>query len=222
MPTSVRSLFRQVFAVQRIPWVFLGVTVAAMIIQLHGAWREALIFDRAALLQGEWWRLWTGHLIHFGWPHFVADAGLFLILGRLLEWQHPWLSRFMLIAMPAVISISVFWLDPTMVRYGGLSAVNVGLLLFLACQGWQKSWVDWFWPGVLVIYAGEIVLEATKGHGHGGGMIQFDDPSIHVATIAHIVGSAFGVSAWLGLVLCGRWRKSAGQPAPSAPSGESR
>ena len=83
-----------------------------------------------------------------------------------------------------------------MIRYGGLSAVNLGFLVFLACQGWQKNWFDWFWPAVLAIYVGEVVLEATVGHGHGGGMIQFDDPSIHVATDAHIASAVFGVALW--------------------------
>ena len=215
----MRSTLRQIFAIERIPWIFLGVALGALIIQLHGGWREILIFDRGAVARGEWWRIWTGHLVHFGWPHFVADAGLFLILGRLLEWEHPRLTWIALLLMPVVISASVYWFDPAMTRYGGLSAVNIGLLLFLACQGWQRSWVDWFWPAVLVIYIGELVLEATQGHGHGGGMIQFDDPSIHVATIAHIAGSAFGVGAWFVIFLRRRGRPPAGEapPGPAAP-----
>jgi rhomboid family GlyGly-CTERM serine protease len=210
----MRSLFRQIFAIEKLPWVFLCIALAATITQLNGAWRDLLVYDRNAITHGEWWRLWTGHLIHFGWPHFIADVGLFLILGRLLEWQHPWLSRFALVTMPVVISVTVYWFDPMMTRYGGLSAVNLGLLLFLACKGWQKSWIDWFWPAVLAIYIGEIVLEATKGHGHGGGMIQFDDPSVRVATVAHIAGAIFGVLAWLGTYLRGNRAKFTVRPAP--------
>lgn len=178
------------------PWTFLAVALAATVIQLNVGWRGDLIYDRNALAAGEWWRIWTGQLVHFGWPHFVADTGLFLILGRLLEWQYPRLTRFALIAMPVAISATIYWFDPSTVRYGGLSAVNLGLLVFLACQGWQKNWVDWFWPSVLAIYIGEIILEATIGHGHGGGMIQFDDATIHVATIAHIGAALFGVLLW--------------------------
>jgi rhomboid family GlyGly-CTERM serine protease len=173
------------------------VEIAAIVIQLHPGWRAALIYDRGAIANGEWWRIWTGHLVHFGWPHFIADAGLFIILGRLVEWEYPWLTRFALVAMPAVIAGTLYWLDPGMTRYAGLSAVNLGFLVFLACKGWQKNWVDWFWPAVLAIYGAEIILEATWGHGHGGGMIQFDDGSIRVATVAHVPGAIFGVLlAW--------------------------
>lgn len=200
MPSSwlsgIRSGIAAVLAPDKIPWAFLVGTLAAIVIQLNGSWRGDLIYDRNAIAAGEWWRIWTGQLVHFGWPHFVADTGLFLILGRLLEWQYPRLTRFALIVMPVVICATLYWFDPSTVRYGGLSAVNLGLLVFLACQGWQKNWVDWFWPSVLAIYIGEIILEATLGHGHGGGMIQFDDSTVHVATIAHIGSALFGVLLW--------------------------
>ncbi len=194
---SLRSCVRILFARDRIPWTFLAVFVAAAVIQVNPQWRSALWYDRPAIAAGQWWRVWTGQLVHFGWPHFIADAGLFLILGRLLERPYPWLSRFALIAMPVVISATLYWLQPSMVRYGGLSAVNLGLLVFMACRGWQKNWIDWFWPSVLVIYVGEIVLESTIGHGHGGGMIQFDDRSVRVATVAHIGAAVFGFALWL-------------------------
>ena len=210
----MRSLLRKIFAFDQIPWVFLGVTVAAAVIQCNGAWRPALIYDRQAVGQGEWWRIWTGHLVHFGWPHFVVDAGLFLILGRLLERAYPVISRTALVAMPVVIFTAITWFDPAMRQYGGLSAINFGLLLFLAGRGWQRNWVDWFWPAVLAIYVGEVILETVYGHGHGGGMIQFDDPSIRVGTAAHVGGGAYGVFAWL----CSWWYGRRHPPPTGTPA----
>jgi rhomboid family GlyGly-CTERM serine protease len=214
---TVRRLvtaLQTLFAWPRLPWAFLGVTAVAIVIQSHAAWRDILIYDRAAIVRGEAWRIWTGHLIHFGWPHFVIDAGLFLILGRLLERDFPVATRTALVALPAFISGWMFLLDSGMDRYGGLSAVNLGLLVFMAAQGWQKNWTDWFWPGVLLIYIGEVVLEISAGHGHGGGMIRFDDPSIHVATSAHIAGALYGVALAVVVVLSRR-RAAAGR-APRA------
>lgn len=205
--TVIRRLslaLRQLFARDRLPWVFLAGTAAALVIQCVPSWRGTLIYDRVAIAHGEWWRIWTGHLIHFGWPHFIVDAGLFLILGRLLEREFPIATRFALVLLPAFISGCMYWFDPAMVRYGGLSAVNLGLLVFMAGQGWQKDWTDWFWPGVLLIYIGEVVLEIHTGHGHGGGMIRFDDPSIHVATSAHIAGAVYGITL---AVIVGRQRR---------------
>ncbi|MBI2497965.1 MAG: rhomboid family intramembrane serine protease [Opitutae bacterium] len=147
------------FQVFPLPWTFLAVSAIVLVIQLNPAWRDALLYDRTALGRGEFWRVWTGHLVHFGWPHYVADAGLLFILGWLLESRHPWFSRCGLLVMPAFISAIIWWGDAAMVRYGGLSAVNLGLLLYLALQGWQRNWTDWFWPAVLAIYVGEVIFE---------------------------------------------------------------
>ena len=97
--------------------MFLIITAAAVVIQFNPGWRGWLLCDWDAIAAGEWWRIWTGHLVHFGWPHFVADAGLFLILGRLLERQHPVISRLALFVMPVVILAAIRWLDPAMIRY---------------------------------------------------------------------------------------------------------
>jgi len=200
---------RRLFARDRLPWVYLAVAAAALVIQVRPGWRPALLYDRAAVGAGEWWRIWTGHLVHFGWPHFVVDAGLFLILGRLLEREHPVISRGALVAMPAAIVAGLYWCEPAMQQYGGLSAVNLGLLVFAACRGWQRDWVDWFWPAVLAIYIGEVVLEA-RGGGRGGGLIAFDDPSVRVATGAHVTAGLCGLAAWAGRTAVMRMARAGG------------
>lgn len=179
-----------------LPWTFLALSAGVLVIQLNPPWREALLYDRGALGRSEWWRIWSGHLVHFGWPHWVADAGLFFILGWLLEARHPWFSRLALVLMPAFISAVLWWGDPAMTVYGGLSALNLGLLLYLAAQGWQRNWTDWFWPAVLAIYVGEVIFEIIQG-GRGGGMIRFDDPGVRVATSAHLASAAYALVAWL-------------------------
>lgn len=195
--TDLTAACRMLFAREKFPWVFLALTLFAVVVQVNPGWRGGLIYDRSAIQGGEVWRLWTGHFVHFGWPHLIADAGLFLILGRLLERKYPVALRASAILMPLVISGALYWCEPAMNRYAGLSAVNLGLLLFYAFQGWQRNRWDWFWPAILAIYIGEVVLEATHGHGHGGGFIQFDDPTIRVATAAHIAGGLYGFALWL-------------------------
>ncbi|MEI6106269.1 MAG: rhombosortase [Opitutae bacterium] len=193
------------------PWLFLLLGLAALVIQFVPEWRAALIYDRAAMQQGQYWRIWTGHWVHFGWAHFVADAGLFVIMGGLLEARHAWFGRLALGLMPLFISAVIYWCDPSMARYGGLSAINLGLLLYFAAQGWQRQWSDWFWPAVLVIYVGEVIFEIIQG-GRGGGMIRFDDPGIRVATSAHLASAAYAVLAWLASCLAPRPHPPGGNP----------
>ena len=185
----------------RIPWVFLGLGGAALLIQLNPVWRDVLLYNRTAIGGGEIWRLWTGHWVHFGWPHFVVDTGLFLILGWMLERPHRRATFIALVLMPLFVSLVLLFFDPAMERYAGLSALNLGLLLFLALQGWQRDWRDWFWPAVLVIYVAEVIFEIVSG-GAGGGMIKFDDPTVRVATSAHLASAIYAIGAWL--ICCAR------------------
>lgn len=193
----------------RWPWLFIAATGLALIVQLNPAWRDALLYTRPGLERGEFWRAWTGHFVHFGWPHFVADAGLLFILGWLLEAQHRTFGYVALVAMPLMISAVIYTFDPEMIRYGGLSALNLGLLLYYAFQGWQRNWTDWFWPAVLVIYVGEVIFEIIQG-GRGGGMIAFDDPHIKVATSAHLASAVYALAAWVFV---------ARRQRPAAPAG---
>lgn len=178
-----------------IPWVFLVLAGLAFVVQLRPEWRADLIYDRTLISHGEVWRLWTGHWVHFGWPHFIADTGLFVILGWMLERRFRRVALTALVLMPLFISLVIFFFDPQMERYAGLSALNLGLLLFLALQGWQRNWRDWFWPAVLAIYVGEVIFETVSG-GTGGGMIAFDDPTVHVATSAHLASAIYALVAW--------------------------
>lgn len=181
---------------RQLPWLYLGAAAIALVIQLNPEWREALLYNRAGIANGEYWRIWTGHWVHFGWEHFIPDTGLFLILGWLLQTHHAWFSRLSLVLMTLWVSAAIYWFEPSMARYGGLSAIDLGMLLYLAGQGWQKRWTDWFWPAVIAIYIGEVIFEIKSG-GEGGGMIKFDDPHVKVASGAHIAAAAYAMLAWL-------------------------
>ena len=191
----MRALLKDILDLRRFPWFYLAVFVAAGIVTGSQALRDALVYNRFDINHGELWRIWTGHIVHFGWPHYVADGALFLVIGWALERAHPLFGRLSLILLPLVISATIFWFDPQMNVYGGLSGVNVGLLVFMACRGWQRNWLDWFWPAILGIHVLEVLLE-IHNHGTGGGAIRFDSPGIRVATIAHIGGAVYGVATW--------------------------
>jgi rhomboid family GlyGly-CTERM serine protease len=188
-------LARRGVTAANLPWGFLLVAAVSALSILMPAWRESLIYQRGAVEAGEVWRLWTGNIVHFGGLHFIADTGLWLIIGWFVEREHPTPARVSLLLIPLAVTGAVYFFEPEMIRYAGLSGMNVGYLVFLALAGWQKSWKDWFWPAVLGIHVLELVLESTWGHG----MIQFDDPTVRVATIAHVGGIVFGVVLWLWL-----------------------
>jgi rhomboid family GlyGly-CTERM serine protease len=206
---NVRSLLKRADVTPaRFPWGFLLVALASSASILTPGWRDALVYDRGAIEAGQLARLWTGNFVHFGWLHFLADTGLWLIIGWFVERAHPWTARASIVLLPLAVTGAVYFFDPQMMRYAGLSGMNVGFLVFLALTGWQKSWRDWFWPAILGIHVLELVLESTWGHG----AIEFDEPAIRVATIAHIGGIAYGIGLWL-------WTNGPGRANPARRKG---
>jgi rhomboid family GlyGly-CTERM serine protease len=196
------------------PRTFVFLALVAFAIQLAGAGpvRDALIYDRAAIADGEFWRLWTGHLCHFGWTHVIADTGLFLIIGWTLERRFPLATRLALVASPAFVAATLYFFSPDLSRYAGLSGVNVGLLVFLSLDGWYRRRGDWFWPAILLVHAIELALEAASG-GAGGGAIRFDEPAIRIATAAHVAGALYGFG-WFLLLRSARPARSAALAEP--------
>lgn len=200
-----------------IPWVTGAVVVSALVISATGseAW---FIFDRGRVSAGEFWRLWTGNLVHFGWIHAAADIGLLAVLGWLLESERRSLMAASLVVLPAGVTLAVLWFDPRLSTYAGLSGLNFGWLVLLALRGWRRSWTDWFWPVVLFLYAAELVGEARFGHG----MIRFSDPNVVIATSAHIGGGLAAVVLWLAADVFDRKGRSARRtrhgPALADPS----
>src|SRR3569833_4763439 len=58
-----------------------------------------LRYERAAILDGEPWRLVSGHRVHLGWSHLVLNLavlaliwGLFLRQLATLEWLWVWIA----------------------------------------------------------------------------------------------------------------------------------
>ena len=48
-----------------------------------------LLYERAALLDGAWWRLWTGHWVHFSMSHLAWNVAVLLGAGAWLERLQP-------------------------------------------------------------------------------------------------------------------------------------
>ncbi len=98
--------------------------------------RELLRYERAAIADGEYWRLLSGHFVHLGYSHLALNlVGLLLVwllVGRLYNTQR-WL---LVIAISIVVMDAGFWfLDADLRWYVGLSGLLHGLLLAGAIAG---------------------------------------------------------------------------------------
>jgi len=89
-----------------------------------------LRFDRNAILSGEVWRIFTGHLAHMGWSHlFMNVLGLALVWG-LFDRHLPtkrWLHTFLFSAFGTSLFLLV--IDYQLRWYVGLSGVLHGMFI---------------------------------------------------------------------------------------------
>jgi rhomboid family GlyGly-CTERM serine protease len=145
----------------------------------------ALIYDRAALLQGEWWRLWTGHWVHFSGSHLAWNLGVLIVAGTWLERLRPsTLLRVVLVGAP-VISIGLLMFAPTMAAYGGLSGLATGVVLLLALVQMQERPAEraW-WIALVMLVAGKIAVDAVSP----APLFSRFAGEIHPSALAHLLG----------------------------------
>jgi rhomboid family GlyGly-CTERM serine protease len=138
-----------------------------------------LRFDRNAILSGEVWRIFTGHLAHLSWPHLAMN-----LLGLALVWglfdRHLPTKRWFHVMLFGGFGISLLLLvvDSHLLYYVGLSGVLhamfiVGCLYDLRTGRWDSKllllliigkllWEQWYGPlpGSEKTAGGSVVVDA--------------------------------------------------------------
>lgn len=177
-----------------LPWGALLVTVLAALALAFPAVSERLIYDRQLIFQGQIWRGWTGHVVHYGRSHFFWDVAVFLPAGWWLERLRPATARWFYGACPFVISAVMLTFDPALLRYAGLSGLATGTLVLLAAVQLRRGNYEpaWIWLGVLVLVGIKIALELFTG----APLVVSGFAGIRTVPLAHIAGAACGLLFW--------------------------
>jgi rhomboid family GlyGly-CTERM serine protease len=119
---------------KRIPiWTLIAAAIALLIAVVESA-GVRLVYDRAAILRGEVWRLLSGHFVHFSPSHLAVDIAALLFAGAVLERRTNASCAGMFVLMPIGISLVLVVFEPAMARYGGLSAMVTAFIVYLALE----------------------------------------------------------------------------------------
>ena len=100
---------------------------------------EWLQLDFAATLDGQWWRIFTGHMTHFGSQHLFWDLLMFVVLASLCEFQHPKTFGALLSLIALIVSATVMLFCGDVANYRGLSGVDTGLFVWFIGDQYRLS-----------------------------------------------------------------------------------
>lgn len=169
-----------------------------------------LEWDRGAILDGQWWRLWTGHLVHFSPSHALADTLALCAAGTVAE---SWLgTRRIALALAAgatLVSLGLLVSAPDLHTYRGASGLAMLVAVLAGAQAWRR------YPRAAPLLAccavalgAKIAWEASSAAALSG--LPAD---VAVAWQAHLLGALCGLQAHCARRLM-RWRAM----TPASPS----
>lgn len=164
-----------------------GLTLVLLSLLGEGG-RLALRYQRDAVLQGEYWRLITGHLVHGTPLHLMLNVAGLGLIAALFSHDYSWRAWLLiaLFSMAAIDVAFVFW-EPQLLWYVGLSGVLHGALAAGAVAWWRNE--SRLLALVLsAIFAGKLAWEQWQGALPLSG-------DLPVVVDAHLYGALGGVLA---------------------------
>lgn len=174
-----------------LPWGTLLLSAAAVTAYLAlGPAPEGWVFDRGAIAQGEWWRLLTGHWIHSGDEHALWNIAALLLAGIVFEARLGRRLPLALVLATAGIDAWLWWGEPGLTRYCGLSGILNGLI----AAGLYRLWRETRHPVVLLTAGGVVLKIAVESYLGEALMTRTAWPSVPAT---HAVGFLCGlVAVW--------------------------
>jgi rhomboid family GlyGly-CTERM serine protease len=202
--SSIAKAYRKLAAYW--PLVTILLTLSATLAMPLSNLTECLVYDQAALSNGQVWRAITGHVTHWNWNHFVWDALMFAALGALIESRSRWALIWTLVTSAVAISLTLWLVQPEIIQYRGLSGLDSALFAYVLAAIYSEAKASARRPHQLGAFLLAACFAAKIGYECLTGLTLFVDsesvgfrplPSVHA--VGAICGLAVaGLHAWLG------------------------
>lgn len=180
------------------------IPAASVALALCPSASSLLEFNRVAVATGDWWRVLTGHLPHFGLEHLIWDAGVFAVLGIICERRSRTATLSCVGISALLIPAAICLMMPEISTYRGLSGIATALFAMLG----MMMFVDSCRQGdhsrtaiTALLLTGMVAKIAWEFH---SGSAVFVVPSAHsfvAVPLAHLVGAAIGLLVAMGQLL---------------------
>ena len=94
-----------------------------------------LVFSHDDIVDGQWWRLISGHFLHTNLNHLLLNAtGIALLWALQGQYYQPWSYLLLFITMVLGTSIGLLLFSPSLQWYVGLSGALHGVFIWGAYQ----------------------------------------------------------------------------------------
>lgn len=153
-----------------------------------GAWR----FDRGLVEQGNVWLLFSGHIVHLNWSHWLLNMAGLAIVAFFFS-AHASVRQWLLVILVSIctINIGLWWWMTDIRSYVGLSGVLHGLFLYGALREIR------FFPVSGYVLVAVLLAKLTWEFFYGALPGSEDMAGGRVLTEAHLLGAVGGVLVWL-------------------------
>lgn len=188
----------ELFACSPASWAVAGGTIlASLALQLGGTpVRNALMYDRPKIADGEFYRLASAHFVHLDWRHLALNLAGLLLIWVLVGHRFRALQWLVVVLMSAALIDACFWwLLPDLRWYVGLSGVLHGLLVAGSIALLQERRGEAI--VLLLVVAAKLAYESTFGPMPGS----TDTIGGTVITESHLSGAVGGAIAAAVLLL---------------------
>jgi rhomboid family GlyGly-CTERM serine protease len=162
----------------------------AVLIAVVPALRDAFVYRRDALAQGELWRLWTGHWVHFSPSHLAWNLLVVVAVGAHLERLRPGLLLRHTLLVAPLLSLTLLVGEPAMQIYGGLSGLATSLAVLLALHLCSTRSDRFLGSGLLVLVSAKLLHDTLTPLSL---FARFASADVQPSALAHGFGAALAV-----------------------------
>lgn len=158
---------------------------------------NTLSLDASKVSTGEYWRLLTANLVHFGWLHTLMNAAA-LLLCALAFFMDYSLKKFSLLLLwcCAGVGVGIYVFNPEYSPYAGLSGAIHGLIVAGLLQ--TRAYPLWIRVLALGLVVAKLVQENSAGYEATDLQVLLP---VAVAVESHLYGAiaglVFACSDWL-------------------------
>lgn len=174
--------------------ITLGLAALILILGLVPSWSvPALEFNRSSITDGQWWRLITGHWVHYGLYHLAMNASAFVLCGYILLRGLP-AHHYVLLLCTCLLGVGggLYWLSPQPHTYAGLSGALHGLITAGLILRYPQA--PWLSSAALVLLVGKLAHEQSA-HFDPYHPLLLAPVAVNAHCYGAVIGTIFGLIA---------------------------